>query len=42
MRGALQRLVEAPVAEKILAGEVGPGDLVRVDLRDGALVFERT
>jgi ATP-dependent Clp protease ATP-binding subunit ClpC len=41
MRGALQRLVEAPVAEKILAGEVGPGDLVRVDLRDGALVFER-
>jgi ATP-dependent Clp protease ATP-binding subunit ClpC len=41
MRGAVQRLVEAPLAERILAGELGPGDAVRVDAARGALVFER-
>jgi len=41
MRGALSRLVEAPVAERILSGEYGPGDVVRVDARDGELVFGR-
>jgi ATP-dependent Clp protease ATP-binding subunit ClpC len=41
MRGAVQRLVEAPLAERILAGELGPGDVVSIDLRDGALRFER-
>jgi ATP-dependent Clp protease ATP-binding subunit ClpC len=41
MRGAVQRLVEAPLAERILAGELGPGDAVAVDVRDGALRFER-
>jgi ATP-dependent Clp protease ATP-binding subunit ClpC len=43
MRGAVQRLVEAPLAERILAGEYGPGDEVVVDV-DGAgaaLRFER-
>src|SRR5262249_5673502 len=30
MRAALGRLVEAPLAEAILAGEVNPGDAVRV------------
>ena len=41
MRGAVQRLVEAPLAERILAGEFGPGDEVLVDLADGALRFVR-
>jgi len=41
MRGAVERLVEAPVAERILAGEIAPGDRIRVDVREGALVFER-
>jgi ATP-dependent Clp protease ATP-binding subunit ClpC len=41
MRGAIQRLVEAPVAERILAGDFRPGDVVAVDARDGALVFTR-
>jgi ATP-dependent Clp protease ATP-binding subunit ClpC len=43
MRGAVQRLVEAPLAERILGGELGPGDEVRVDLDAGAgaLTFER-
>jgi len=31
MRSAVQRLVEAPLAERILAGEFGPGIRVRVD-----------
>ncbi|WP_242395188.1 AAA family ATPase [Anaeromyxobacter oryzisoli] len=41
MRGAVQRLVEAPLAEKILAGELGPGDRVRVDAGDGGLALGR-
>ncbi len=41
MRGAVQRLVEAPLAERILAGEFGPGDLVVVHAAAGALRFER-
>jgi ATP-dependent Clp protease ATP-binding subunit ClpC len=41
MRGAIQRLVEAPLAEKILAGELGPGDAVRVDVEGGAIAFQR-
>ncbi len=41
MRGAVQRLVEAPLAEKILAGELRPGDTVAIDVRGGALAFAR-
>ncbi len=41
MRGAVQRLVEAPLAERILAGEIGPGDEVLVDVADGTLRFAR-
>ncbi len=41
MRGAVQRLVEAPLAERILAGELGPGDEVLVDAADGTLRFVR-
>ena len=41
MRGAVQRLVEAPLAERILAGEFGPGDAVAVDAEDGVLSFRR-
>ncbi|MGC3999670.1 MAG: ATP-dependent Clp protease ATP-binding subunit [Anaeromyxobacter sp.] len=39
MRGAVQRLVEAPLAEAILRGHLGPGAAVEVDVRDGALAF---
>jgi ATP-dependent Clp protease ATP-binding subunit ClpC len=42
MRGAIQRLVEAPLAEKILAGEVGPGDAVTVDAVPDGLGFRRS
>jgi ATP-dependent Clp protease ATP-binding subunit ClpC len=41
MRGAIQRLVEAPLAERILAGEVVAGDEVRLSVRQGAISFSR-
>ena len=40
-RAALQRLVEAPLAEAILAGRFGPGDLVRVRVEGEGLRFQR-
>jgi ATP-dependent Clp protease ATP-binding subunit ClpC len=39
LRGVIQRLVEAPIAERILSGRVAPGSSVVVDARDGTLVF---
>jgi ATP-dependent Clp protease ATP-binding subunit ClpC len=41
MRGAVQRLVEAPLAEEILRGLWGPGDQVRVVAEDAGLRFTR-
>jgi ATP-dependent Clp protease ATP-binding subunit ClpC len=40
MRSAVQRLVEAPLAEKILAGEFAAGDEVRVDASSGSLTID--
>ena len=42
MRQVVQRLVEAPLAERILAGEFGTGDRVRVALQSGQLSFSRS
>jgi ATP-dependent Clp protease ATP-binding subunit ClpC len=41
MRGAVQRLVEGPLAERILAGELVPGDELEVAVESGALAFRR-
>jgi len=41
LKRALQRLVENPLALRLLEGEFGEGDLVRVDAKDGELVFEK-
>jgi len=41
MRQTVQRLVEGPLAERILAGDFGSGDRVRVALRSGELAFLR-
>ncbi|PTL85312.1 AAA family ATPase [Vitiosangium sp. GDMCC 1.1324] len=41
MRQVVQRLVEAPLAERILAGEFMAGDRVRVTVRAGELQFQR-
>ena len=41
MKRALQRLIQNPLAKKILAGEVLPGDSLLVDAPDGTIHFER-
>jgi ATP-dependent Clp protease ATP-binding subunit ClpB len=41
LKRALQRLVENPLALRLLEGEFVEGDTVRVDVRDGELVFEK-
>jgi ATP-dependent Clp protease ATP-binding subunit ClpB len=41
LKRALQRLVENPLAQRLLAGEFGEGETIRVDAQDGELVFER-
>jgi ATP-dependent Clp protease ATP-binding subunit ClpB len=41
LKRALQRLVENPLALRLLEGEFAEGDTVRVDARDGELVFEK-
>jgi ATP-dependent Clp protease ATP-binding subunit ClpB len=42
LKRALQRMVENPLALQLLEGEFADGDTVRVDARDGELVFEKT
>jgi ATP-dependent Clp protease ATP-binding subunit ClpB len=41
LKRALQRMVENPLALRLLEGEFADGDAVRVDASDGELVFER-
>ena len=41
LKRALQRLVENPLALRLLEGEFEEGDTVRVDVDDGELVFEK-
>jgi ATP-dependent Clp protease ATP-binding subunit ClpB len=41
LKRAIQRLVENPLALRLLEGDFGDGDTVRVDVSDGELVFER-
>jgi ATP-dependent Clp protease ATP-binding subunit ClpB len=40
LKRAIQRLVENPLASALLEGSFAEGDTVRVDARDGELVFE--
>jgi ATP-dependent Clp protease ATP-binding subunit ClpB len=41
LKRALQRLVENPLALRLLEGEFEEGDTVRVDVEDGELAFEK-
>ncbi len=41
LKRALQRLVENPLAMRLLEGDFAEGDTVRVDSDDGELVFEK-
>lgn len=41
LKRALQVRVETPLARELLAGRFGPGDTVRVEVRDGEFAFVR-
>jgi ATP-dependent Clp protease ATP-binding subunit ClpB len=41
LKRVIQREMQDPLALRLLQGDVGEGDLVRVDARDGRLIFER-
>jgi ATP-dependent Clp protease ATP-binding subunit ClpB len=41
LKRAIQRLLENPLALELLEGRFAEGDTIRVDSRDGELVFER-
>ena len=41
LKRAIQRLVENPLALRLLEGDFTEGDAVRVDAKDGELVFQR-
>jgi ATP-dependent Clp protease ATP-binding subunit ClpB len=41
LKRAIQRLLENPLALRLLEGEFAEGDTVRVDAKDGELVFEK-
>ena len=40
LRRAMQREIEDQLSEKILHGELNPGDHVKVDAKDGEFLFE--
>ncbi len=41
LKRVIQRLVQDPLAERILAGEIGDGDRVLLDVEDGSLVIRK-
>ena len=41
LRRAIQRMVEDPLSEQILAGEWLPGDVVEIQVSDGAIGFAK-
>jgi ATP-dependent Clp protease ATP-binding subunit ClpB len=41
LKRALQRLIENPLALRLLEGDFGEGDTIRVDAQNGELVFEK-
>ncbi len=41
LKRAIQQQLENPLAQEILAGRFHPGEIIRVDVKDGALVFDK-
>jgi ATP-dependent Clp protease ATP-binding subunit ClpC len=41
LRRTIERMVENPISDKILEGEFAKGDTIRVDSKDGAMVFSK-
>ena len=39
LKRAIQQCIENPLAQEILSGTFGPGDVVMVDVDDGEIVF---
>ncbi len=39
LKRSIQHLLENPLAQQILTGHFGPGDVIKVDLEEGQLVF---
>ncbi|HLM34696.1 MAG TPA: hypothetical protein VK278_02840, partial [Gaiellaceae bacterium] len=42
LKRAIQRQLENPLALRLLEGDFGPGDAIRVDAQNGDLVFTKT
>jgi ATP-dependent Clp protease ATP-binding subunit ClpB len=40
LKRAIQQQIENPLAQKILSGEFEPGQMIRVDVKDGAFTFQ--
>ncbi|HEX7524675.1 MAG TPA: hypothetical protein VF327_00135, partial [Gaiellaceae bacterium] len=41
LKRAIQRLVENPLALRLLEGEFADGDTIRIEAQDGEIVFEK-
>ena len=41
LRRAIQRIVENPLAKRLLGGDFVAGETVRIDVRDESLAFEK-
>ena len=41
LKRAIQHQVENPLAQRILRGEFGPGDTIRISVREGELAFTK-
>jgi ATP-dependent Clp protease ATP-binding subunit ClpB len=39
LKRAIQRLIENPLSREMLGGAFAPGDTIKVEVGDGALVF---
>ncbi|HKK13658.1 MAG TPA: AAA family ATPase, partial [Gammaproteobacteria bacterium] len=42
LKRQIQQQLENPLAQQILGGQFGPGDLIQVDVSDGELTFSKT
>jgi ATP-dependent Clp protease ATP-binding subunit ClpB len=42
LKRAIQQTIENPLAQHILSGHFAPGDTIRVDARDGQMLFQKT
>ena len=41
LKRSIQNLIENPLAQKLLAGEFGPGDILNVSVKDESLIFQK-